>query len=91
MGHSSYCSARSGSYSVKSPSPQRKSSAAREAISTATLPLAARALDSLDQLRDCEAHSSVILSAADSSTYARLGLRLTSTPKYQSNQQLYHK
>ena len=61
------------------------------AISTATLPLAARALDSLDQLRDCEAHSSVILSAADSSTYARLGLRLTSTPKYQSNQQLYHK
>ena len=61
------------------------------AISTATLPLAARALDSLDQLRDCEAHSSVILSAADSSTYARLGLRLTCTPKYQSNQQLYHK
>ena len=61
------------------------------AISTATLPLAARALDSLDRLRDCEAHSSVILTAADSGTYAKLGLRLTSTPKYQSNQQLYHK
>ena len=61
------------------------------AISTATVPLAARALDSLDQLRDCEAHSSVILTAADSSTYSKLGLRLTCTPKYQSNQRLYHK
>ena len=61
------------------------------AISTATVPLAARALDSLDKLRGCEAHSSVILTAADSSTYSKLGLRLTCTPKYQSNQQLYHR
>ena len=60
------------------------------AISTATVPLAARALDSLDQLRDCEAHSSVILTAADSGTYSRLGLRLTCTPRYQGSQ-LYHK
>ncbi len=60
------------------------------AISTATVPLAARALDSLDKLRDCEAHSSVILTAADSSTYSRLGLRLTCTPRYQGSQ-LYHK
>ena len=60
------------------------------AISTATVPLAAQALDSLELLRDCEAHSSVILTAADSSTYAKLGLRLTCTPRYQSNQ-LYHK
>ena len=60
------------------------------AISTATLPLAARALDSLDQLRDCEAHSSVILTAADSGTYAKLGLRLTCTSRYQGSQ-LYHK
>jgi len=60
------------------------------AISTATVPLAARALDSLDLLRDCEAHSSVILTAADSGTYAKLGLRLTCTPRYQGSQ-LYHK
>jgi uncharacterized protein (UPF0371 family) len=59
--------------------------------STAMVPLAAQALESLDQLRQCEAHSSVILTAADSSTYSKLGLRLTCTPKYQSNQQLYHK
>ena len=60
------------------------------AISTATVPLAAQALDSLDKLRDCEAHSSVILTAADSGTYAKLGLRLTCTPRYQGSQ-LYHK
>ena len=60
------------------------------AISTATVPLAAQALDSLDKLRDCEAHSSVILTAADSGTYARLGLHLTCTPRYQGSQ-LYHK
>ena len=46
--------------------------------------------DSLDKLRDCEAHSSVILTAADSGTYSRLGLRLTCTPRYQGSQ-LYHK
>ena len=61
------------------------------ASSTAMVPLATRALDSLDKLRQCEAHSSVILTAADSGTYSKLGLRLTCTPKYQSNQQLYHK
>ncbi len=60
------------------------------AISTATVPLAAQALDSLDKLRDCEAHSSVILTAADSGTYSKLGLRLTCTPRYQGSQ-LFHK
>ena len=60
------------------------------AISSATVPLATQALDNLDKLRDCEAHSSVILTAADSGTYAKLGLRLTCTPRYQGSQ-LYHK
>ena len=60
------------------------------ASSTAMVPLAVRALDSLDRLRDCEAHSSVILTAADSGTYAKLGLRLTCAPRYQGSQ-LYHK
>ncbi len=60
------------------------------AISAATDPLAAKALDSLDSLRDCEAHSSVILSSADSTVYQKLGLRLTCSPRYQTNQ-LYHK
>jgi uncharacterized protein (UPF0371 family) len=60
------------------------------AISAATDPLSAKALDSLDALRDCEAHSSVILSSADSGIYSKLGLRLTCTPQYQSNN-LFHR
>jgi len=60
------------------------------AISAASDPLAAKALGSLDALRDCEAHSSVILSAADTGVYQKLGLRLTCTPRYQTNR-LYHK
>jgi len=60
------------------------------ANSAASDPEAAKALKSLDALRDCEAHSSVILSAADSGIYQKLGMRLTCTPRYQTNQ-LYHK
>ena len=52
--------------------------------------LGTQALASLSALRDCEAHSSVILSSADSTVYQKLGLRLTCTPRYQTNQ-LYHK
>ena len=60
------------------------------AISAATDPQAARALDSLALLRDCEAHSSVILSGADSGIYTRLGLHLTCSPQYQTNR-LFHR
>jgi len=60
------------------------------AISAATDPLAAKALDMVGKLRDCEAHSSVILSSADSTIYSKLGLRLTCTPQYQSNKLFHH-
>ena len=60
------------------------------AISATTNPLARQALDQLEHLRDCEAHSSVILSPADSGTYAKLGMRLTCEPAYETNK-LYHK
>ena len=60
------------------------------AISAAENPLAKRALDQLSALRGCEAHSTVILSPADSGTYHRLGLRLTCEPQYETNK-LYHK
>ena len=60
------------------------------AISAATDPQADLALSQLDKLRGCDAHSSVILSAADSNVYQKLGLRMTCTPHYQSNK-LYHK
>ncbi|MEG1072823.1 MAG: DUF1846 domain-containing protein [Oscillospiraceae bacterium] len=59
------------------------------AISAASNPLAEKALAVLASLRDCEAHSTVILSEADSHTYKRLGLRLTCAPQYETNK-LYH-
>ena len=60
------------------------------AISATTNPLARRALEQLSTLRGCEAHSTVILSPADTGTYSRLGLRLTCEPQYQTNN-LYHR
>ena len=59
------------------------------AISAATDPLARQALDHLSELRGCEAHSTVILTSADASTYHKLGLRLTCDPQYQTNK-LFH-
>ena len=61
------------------------------AISATTSPLAARALEQLSRLRGCEAHSSVILSPVDVNTYGKLGLHLTCSPQYETNNKLYHK
>ena len=58
-------------------------------ISAATNPTAELALRQLPKLRGCEAHSSVILSPADSGTYAKLGMRLPCEPTYETNK-LYH-
>lgn len=58
-------------------------------ISATTNPLASMALDKLSGLRDCEAHSTVILSQADAGTYQKLGMRLTCEPQYETNK-LYH-
>ncbi len=60
------------------------------ATSANTDPLAQKALDCLGQLKNCQAHCSVILSNADSSTYKKLGLLLTTEPQYQTNK-LYHR
>ena len=53
-------------------------------------PKAAEALHSLDALKGCQAHCSVILSPADEGTYRKLGIQLTCEPKYQTNK-LYHR
>ena len=53
--------------------------------------LAAQALKQLPRLRGCDAHSTVILSAPDISTYRRLGIQLTCEPKYEEEDRLYHK
>ena len=51
---------------------------------------AAQAMDQLEKLRGCEAHSSVILSSVDEGVFAKLGVNLTCEPCYQTNK-LYHK
>ena len=59
-------------------------------VSAASDPNAALALSMLPRLKNCEAHSTVILSAVDDNTFRRLGVNLTCDPSYQSHK-LYHK
>ena len=59
------------------------------AICAATNPTAATAIDQIDKLRGCEAHSSVILSQVDENVFNRLGMNITFDPAYQTNR-LYH-
>ena len=60
------------------------------AISAATDENAARAMDFLPNLRDCDAHSTVILAQVDDSMFKKLGVNITCEPTYQ-NSRLYHK
>ncbi|MBQ8508231.1 MAG: DUF1846 domain-containing protein [Clostridia bacterium] len=60
------------------------------AICAATNPTADHAIQQLEKLNGCEAHSTVILSQVDDNVFHRLGMNITCTPVYQSNR-LYHK
>ena len=59
-------------------------------ITAAESPAAALALGQLPLLKGCEVHTSVILSPVDENIFRRLGVNLTSEPKYQTHR-LYHK
>ena len=59
-------------------------------ICAATDERAAKAMKQLPLLRDCEVHSTVILSSVDNNTFKRLGVNLTCDPQYQTHK-LYHK
>lgn len=59
------------------------------AISAVTSETAAVALEQLDKLSGCEAHSSVILTQVDSKTFKNLGVNVTCEPQYQVKK-LYH-
>ena len=59
-------------------------------VSAATNPGAAMALQQLPKLKAAEAHTTVILSGVDVNVFRRLGMNLTSDPKYQTHK-LYHK
>ncbi|MDD4291163.1 MAG: DUF1846 domain-containing protein [Clostridia bacterium] len=52
--------------------------------------VAKTALNQLGKLKDCQAHSSVILSQVDEKLFKKLGILVTSEPKYQTHK-LYHK
>lgn len=55
-------------------------------ISGATNTLTARAMRALQQLRDCEFHSTQMLPAGDEATLRQLGLRITCEPVYPSKE-----
>ena len=46
--------------------------------------------EAIEQLKGCEAHSTVILSQVDSDVYRKIGMNLTCEPRYQTKK-LYHK
>lgn len=60
-------------------------------ISAATNDDAKVALQQIPKLKDCEAHSSVLLSSVDEQVFKRLGLRLTSEAKYEESNKIYHR
>ena len=58
-------------------------------ICAATNPTAQLAMRQLPKLRNCEFHSSVILSRQDETLYRKLGVHVTCEPQYQTKK-LYH-
>ena len=58
--------------------------------SAATNPLAELALAQLPNLKGCEVHTTVLLSSVDEQTFKRLGVNLTSEPRYEVDG-FYHK
>ena len=59
-------------------------------ISAGFDPVSAKALKHLPDLRGCEAHSTVILPQSDDGVFRKLGVNITSEPKY-TTKKLYHK
>ncbi|MBR2801976.1 MAG: DUF1846 domain-containing protein [Erysipelotrichaceae bacterium] len=60
------------------------------AIESTTSDICQQAMSVLPLLKDCDAHSTVILSEVDRKTFKKLGIHLTESPVYQSKR-LYHK
>ena len=60
------------------------------AISATTNPVSHLALQQLDKLKNCEAHSTVILSQVDAGTFRKLKVNLTCEDQYQTKK-LYHR
>ena len=59
-------------------------------ICAVTNPMAGYAIEQLDRLKGCEAHSSVILSRVDEDLFKKLGVNVSFEPRYQAKK-LFHK
>ena len=59
-------------------------------ICAVTNPMAGYAIDQLDRLKGCEAHSTVILARTDEELFKKLGVNISFEPKYQAKK-LFHK
>ena len=59
------------------------------AVSAVMSPMAKTAMEQLNKLAGCEAHSSVILAQTDAKTFKKLGVNITCEPRYQVKK-LYH-
>ena len=60
------------------------------AICASRSEVAKKAMEQLDKLAGCEAHSTVILSPVDMATFHKLGVHLTCEPKHQTKK-LFHR
>ena len=58
-------------------------------LSAASDPDAGKALEKLPELKNCEVHSSVLLASVDERIFKKLGLRLTSEPKYETEKNFH--
>ena len=58
-------------------------------ICAATDPNAKKAMDCLAKLKNCQAHSTVILAPVDDGVWRKLGVQMTCEPRYQSKK-LFH-
>ena len=59
-------------------------------ICAVTNPMAGYAIEQLDKLKGCEAHSTVILSHVDEELFKKLGVNISFEPKHQAKK-LFHK
>ena len=58
-------------------------------MSAARTKEAAKAVAKLDQLKGCEAHSTILLTQADEEIFRKLGMNLTCEPEFPTNDLYY--
>lgn len=49
------------------------------------------AIEQLSKLKNCQAHSTVLLSSVDEQLLKKIGVQLTCSPKYEEEDRKYHR